>query len=146
MIKLSINLDKASAKWKRAFPLMQGKIEQAAQHVPAAALERASVTMRPPQVKPVPARAMPGPAALGARGQPGLVVGSQGEHAGGTGRLPAPPNAAALPPHPGTATGGHQPGQPTNTAALPTPGHPGEAPIGRSTFPGKSRRKRKRPV
>ena len=105
-----------------------GKIEQAAQHVPAAALEHASVTMRPPQVKPAPARAMPGPAALGARGQPGLVVGSQGEHTGGAGRLPAPPNAAALPPHPGTAIGGHQPGQPTNTAALPTPGHPGEAP------------------
>ena len=30
MIKLDINLDKASDKWKRAFPLMQGKIEQAA--------------------------------------------------------------------------------------------------------------------
>ena len=30
MIKLSIHLDKASTKWNRAFPLMQGKIEQAA--------------------------------------------------------------------------------------------------------------------
>jgi len=95
------------------------------------------VTMRPPQVKPAPARGMPGPAALGPRGQPGLVVGSQGEHTGGAGRLPAPPNAAALPPHPGTAIRGHQPGQPTNTAALPTPGHPGEAPAhgGTATLP-----------
>ena len=30
MIKLDVNLDRASDKWKRAFPLMQGKIEQAA--------------------------------------------------------------------------------------------------------------------
>ena len=30
MIKLNINLDKASTKWNRAFPLMQSKIEQAA--------------------------------------------------------------------------------------------------------------------
>ena len=105
-----------------------GKIEQAAQHVPAAALERASVTMRPPQVRPAPAPAVPGPAVFGARGRPGPVVGSQGEHTGGAGRFPAPPNAAALPPHPETAIGGNQPGQPTNTAALPTPGHPGEAP------------------
>jgi FecR protein len=105
-----------------------GKIEPVAQHVPAAALEHASVTMRPPQVRPAPARAVPGPAAFGARGQPGPVVGTQGEHMGGAGRLLAPSNAAALPPHPGPAFGGRQPGQPTNTAALPPPGHPGEAP------------------
>jgi probable rRNA maturation factor len=30
MISLHINLDKASTKWNRAFPLMRGKIEQAA--------------------------------------------------------------------------------------------------------------------
>ena len=30
MIRLDINLDQASAKWKRAFPLMHKKIEQAA--------------------------------------------------------------------------------------------------------------------
>ena len=30
MTKLDINLDKASHKWKRAFPLMQAKIEEAA--------------------------------------------------------------------------------------------------------------------
>src|SRR5262249_47819713 len=105
-----------------------GKIEQAPQHVPAAALERASVTMRPPQGKPVPARAMPGPAALGAPGQTGPVGRSPRQHTGGGGPLSGPPHAAPLPRPPDAAIGGHQPGQPTTTAALPTPGHPGEAP------------------
>ena len=105
-----------------------GRVEPAARHVPAGALAHASVTMRPPQISPAPGRAVPGPAAFGARGQPGAVVGAQGERTGGTGRLPVPSNAAALPPHPGTAFGSHQPGQPTNTAVLPPPGHPGGAP------------------
>jgi hypothetical protein len=105
-----------------------GKIDPAAQHVPATAFKHASVTMRPPQIRPAQARAVPGPAALGVRGQPVPVVGTQGEHTGGAGRLPAPSNAVALPPHSGTASAGHQPGQPISTAALPRPGHPGEAP------------------
>jgi len=105
-----------------------GKVDPAARHVPAGALEHASVTMRPPQISPAPGRAVPGPAALGARGQPGAVVGTQGESRAGAGRLPAPWNAA-LPPHPGTVFGGHQPGQPAYAAALPPPGHPGGAPV-----------------
>jgi hypothetical protein len=104
-----------------------GRVDPAAQHVPATALEHASVTMRPPQIRPAPGRAVPGPEALGAQVQPGAVVGTQGERTRGAGRLPAPSNAAALPP--GAAFAGRQPGQPTNTAAAPPPGHPGGAPV-----------------
>ncbi len=103
------------------------QIVPAAHHVPAAVLEHASVTMRPPQVRPSPARAVPGPAGFGARGQSSPMVGTQGEHIGGAGRLTAPSYAAALPPHPETAVGGHQPGRPTSSAALPRPGRPREA-------------------
>ena len=100
-----------------------GKVEPAARHVPAAALEHASVTMRPPQISPALGRAVPGPATSGARGQSSAMVGTQGERGAGAGRLPAPSNPA-----PGTAFGGHQSGQPANAAALPPPGHPGGAP------------------
>ena len=103
-----------------------GHIAPAAQHAPAAALERTSVTMRPPQVRPSPARAVPGPTAFRARGQAGPMVGTQGEHIGGAGRLPPPSYVGALPPHPETAVRGHQPGRPANNA-LPVPGRPGEA-------------------
>ena len=100
-----------------------GNVEPAARHVPAGALEHASVTMRPPQISPALGRAVPGPATSGARGQSSAMVGTQGERGAGAGRLPAPSNPA-----PGTAFGGHQPGQPANAAALPPPGHPGGAP------------------
>jgi hypothetical protein len=74
---------------------------------------------------------VPGTAALAARRQASPVVRAEGEYSGSVSHLPATANAAALPPHSEPAVGGHQPGQPTNTAALPRPG--GEAPASTGT-------------
>src|SRR6516164_4954117 len=101
-----------------------GNVASAALHPPSAAAEHASVTMRPPQVTPMPARSLPGPSAMGVRGRQGPVVGAQNERAGGVG-LAAPSKPPALPPPSGTAFGGPRPGPATSSAGLAPPWHSG---------------------
>ena len=101
-----------------------GNVGAAALHPPSAAAEHASVTMRPPQVTPMPARSLPGPSAIGVRGRQGPVVGAQSERAGGVG-LAAPSKPPALPPPSGTAFGGPRPGPATSSAGLAPPWHSG---------------------
>jgi hypothetical protein len=95
-------------------------------HPPSSAAEHTSVTMRPPQVIPAPARSLPGPFAMGVRGPQGPVAETRSERAGGVG-LAGPSKPAGLPPPPGTAFGGPQSGRATSSAALAPPGHPGVA-------------------
>src|SRR6516165_3498837 len=101
-----------------------GNVGAAALHPPSAAAEHASVTMRPPQVTPMPARSLPGPSAIGVRGRQGPVVGAQSERASGVG-LAAPSKPPALPPPSGTAFGGPRPGPATSSAGLAPPWHSG---------------------
>jgi hypothetical protein len=75
-----------------------GKVDPAVPHVPAAALEHATVTMRPPQIGPVRAQPVPGPAGFGAQGGSGRIAGSSA----GYGNTVAPA--------PGAPPGGHDPG------------------------------------
>ena len=100
-----------------------GTVGAATPRPAAAALEHVAVTMRPPQVAPAPTRSVPGPVALGIRGQQGPVAGTQRERAGGVG-LTAPPKTAAPPPPPGTALETHAP-QATQAFHAPAPAvHP----------------------
>ena len=100
-----------------------GNVGAATPRPAAAALEHVAVTMRPPQVAPAPTRSVPGPVALGIRGQQGPVAGTQRERAGGVG-LTAPPKTAAPPPPPGTALETHAP-QATQAFHAPAPAvHP----------------------
>src|SRR6516165_9228435 len=100
-----------------------GTVGAATPRPAAAALEHVAVTMRPPQVAPAPTRSVPGPVALGIRGQQGPVAGTQRERAGGVG-LTAPPKTAAPPPPPGTALETHAP-QATQAFHPPAPAvHP----------------------
>jgi FecR protein len=100
-----------------------GSVGAAALRPPSSAAEHNSVTMRPPQVTPAPARSLPGPVAMGMRGPQGPVAEPRSERAGGVG-LAAPSKPAGLQPPPGTAFGGPQSGRETSSAALAPPGHP----------------------
>jgi hypothetical protein len=57
-----------------------GNVGAAALHPPSSVAEHTSVTMRPPQVTPASVRSLPGPFAMGVRGQRGSVAGTQSEH------------------------------------------------------------------
>ena len=52
-----------------------GKVDPAARHLAAAALEHTPVTMRSPQIRPLRAQSVPGPTGVGARGASGRVAG-----------------------------------------------------------------------
>jgi hypothetical protein len=101
-----------------------GNVGSAALHPPSLPAEHTSVTMRPPQVTPAPARRLPGPFAMGVRGQQGPVVGTQSERVGGVGPT-APSKPAALPPSPGLTDRGAQPGRATSSAGPAPQWHPG---------------------
>jgi hypothetical protein len=90
-----------------------GKVDPAALHVPAAALEHAPVTMRSPQIRPMRAQPVAGPAGFGARGASGRVAG------GSTGY------GSTVGPAPGAPRGGHGPGL---AAQAPVPPHPAPPP------------------
>ena len=102
-----------------------GNVGAAALRPPSSVAEHTSVTMRPPQVTPASVRSLPGPFAMGVRGQRGSVAGTQSEHTTVVG--PAAPSKPTTPP-PGTTFSGPRPGRATNSAALAPPGHPGIAP------------------
>ena len=103
-----------------------GNVGTAALHPPSSTAEHTSVTMRPPQVTPPPARSLPGPVAMGMRGQQGPVAGTQSERAGGVGPT-APSKPAALPPSPRLTDRGAQPGRATSSAGPAPQWHPGVA-------------------
>jgi hypothetical protein len=128
-------------------------------HVPPAALQKAPVAVRPPQITPVVAHAAvagpprgaanaaplgpnrPAPAGSGQPPHPGAAQehpGAPGAPPGGPGARPA--NTAALPPpRPGEVRPAerNQPGQvPPGAATAPHGGPPGEAQPGHPTPPG----------
>ncbi|HEX9535290.1 MAG TPA: DUF6600 domain-containing protein [Stellaceae bacterium] len=72
-----------------------GKVDPAALHVPAAALEHAPVTMRSPQIRPMQAQPVSGPAGFGAWGASGRVAGGSAGYGSTVGPAPgATPRAA----------------------------------------------------
>ena len=87
-----------------------GNVGPAALHPAGAALEHVAVTPRAPQIRPAPMRSLPGPVALGTRGQSPPSLGPQGVTGGGPGHFPGPSHAAAPPPS-AAGFGGRQPGQ-----------------------------------
>jgi hypothetical protein len=103
-----------------------GNVGAAARRPPSSVAEHTSVTMRPPQVTPASVRSLPGPFAMGVRGQQGSVALTQSEHTTVVG--PAAPSKPTTPP-PGTTFSGPRPRprRATNSAALAPPGHPGLA-------------------
>jgi hypothetical protein len=101
------------------------KVDPATLHVPAAALEHAPVTMRSPQMRPIRAQPVPGPAGFGAPGAPGRIAAGSGGYGstvgpargsprgGGGPGLAAqglePPHPAAVQPVPAVRSGGRWP-------------------------------------
>jgi hypothetical protein len=108
-----------------------GKVDPAARHFGAAALEHAAATMRPPPIRPAQAQPVPGPARVGAQEASGRALGGSigygstagpapGIPRGGQVQGPAVAHTLATPQSPITQQrqtvrpGGRWPGIPTN--------------------------------
>jgi hypothetical protein len=70
-----------------------GKVDPTARHMAAAAPEHTPVTMRSPQIRPLRAQSLPGPAGIGAREAPGRVAGSPAGYGSTVGPAPGFPRS-----------------------------------------------------
>jgi hypothetical protein len=114
-----------------------GKVDPAALRLPAAALEHAPTTIRSPQIRPMRAQPVSGPAGFGARGASGRVAGGAVGYGSTVGPAPGAPRGghgsglaaqAQVPPHsvpaqrmPAVRSGGRWPGATPRSSAGAAP-------------------------